>query len=89
MRSILNDSEFDRIDLRFVSSKFTEANALEKISVKTRLIPETAQISQQQHGVKIPVSIFEFFAVLVQEGKLGSIKSISATFTDGSVIVSD
>ncbi len=83
----MNDSEFDKIDFRFVSSKFT-GDSLEKISVKTRIIPETAQISKQQHGVKVPVSIFEFFAILVQEGKLGTIESISATFTDSSVIFS-
>lgn len=83
----MNDSEFDRIDLRFVSSKFT-SDALEKITVKTRIIPETDPTSKRQQGVKVPVLVFEFFAILIQEGKLGAIESISATFTDSSVIFS-
>lgn len=71
-------SEYEIIEMKFESSRLSSANVVEKSIFEVRLVPEKLQTYNIQNSIRIPNSLFEDLAILVQEGKIDQIKSVSA-----------
>jgi hypothetical protein len=85
-----SDYEYELIEMKFESRRLSPANVIEKSIFEVRLVSENLRTFIIQNTIRIPNSLFEDLAILVQEGKIDQIKSFSAyNSIRGSVIDSE
>lgn len=59
--------------MKFESRHLSPTNIVEKSIFEVRLVPERLQTDSIQNSIRIPNSLFEDLAILVQEGKIDQI----------------
>jgi len=83
----MKNVNYDKIQMRFLSSRLTSFNTIEKTSVQVSLVPDTS-LNLGENCIKVPGPVFEFFCSIIENGKVASVNAISATLKDDSVIFS-
>ncbi|MHC1757042.1 MAG: hypothetical protein AB9861_16705 [Methanosarcina sp.] len=84
------DINYEMIEMRFFSNQMTPQKTVEKTSTSLRLVPNTFVSSGiEENFIVVPNPIFEFFCSLIENGKVASVNSLSATLKDGSAIFSE
>lgn len=86
----MRNTEYEIIEIRFSSSYSTDFKTVEKTSTFLKMTPDTSVPSNpEDHYIVVPPEVFELFVSLIENGKIASVNSISATLKDGSVLCSD
>lgn len=85
----MKNIEYEVIEMRFSSSYLTDVKAVEKTSTSIKLIPDTSVLSNHvDNSVAVPGPVFELLCSLIENARISHVKSMSASFDDGSVMSS-
>ncbi|AKB67596.1 hypothetical protein [Methanosarcina mazei] len=85
----MKNLNYEMIEMRFSSSSSTSFNTLEKTSTFLRIVSDkSVPADHEDNYIVVPRQVFEFFCSIIENGKVASVNSLSATLKDGSVIFS-
>ena len=85
----LSFTDYEMIEMRFLTSCSTSFNTLEKTYTSLRIVSDkSVPTDHEDNCIGVPDQLFEFLVFLIQNGKIASVDNMSACLKDGSVIFS-